>query len=416
MLSYLFILLSLITLYFSFEFTLIENAFLTLSPLKIERLNELDVENMEFIKKVHKNKNLYSTTLILDFFSNSLCIVFASLFFYELWGYKRVPIGILLSTIIVIVFGQSLPRALGKINYDRIVSKRAKFIYYSIIIIKPLSIIINYISNSIIKLFTKNKSYKEPLITEDDIKEAMDLGIKEGILNRHESQMIANVFDFKEIYAKDIMTPRTDIIGIDINESYEDIVKKIVENNYSRMPVYDNNLDNIIGIFNVKDFFLMDRNKSILENTEYLKKPFFTFEYKPTSTLFNQMRQNKLSVAIVTDEYGGTKGMITYEDIFEKLVGQISDEYDTIEDEDIVNIAPGKYLIDGAVNIDDINQKFGTELECIEFDSIGGFIIEQIDRFPKLNEVIKIGDMKFTIVRSTSNRIEKLLLQIPVKK
>lgn len=416
MLSYLFILLSLITLYFSFEFTLIENAFLTLSPLKIERLNELDVENMEFIKKVHKNKNLYSTTLILDFFSNSLCIVFASLFFYELWGYKRVPIGILLSTIIVIVFGQSLPRALGKINYDRIVSKRAKFIYYSIIIINPLSIIINYISNSIIKLFTKNKSYKEPLITEDDIKEAMDLGIKEGILNRHESQMIANVFDFKEIYAKDIMTPRTDIIGIDINESYEDIVKKIVENNYSRMPVYDNNLDNIIGIFNVKDFFLMDRNKSILENTEYLKKPFFTFEYKPTSTLFNQMRQNKLSVAIVTDEYGGTEGMITYEDIFEKLVGQISDEYDTIEDEDIVNIAPGKYLIDGAVNIDDINQKFGTELECIEFDSIGGFIIEQIDRFPKLNEVIKIGDMKFTIVRSTSNRIEKLLLQIPVKK
>lgn len=108
--------------------------------------------------------------------------------------------------------------------------------------------------------------------------------------------------------------------------------------------------------------------------------------------------------------------MITYEDIFEKLVGQISDEYDTIEDEDIVNIAPGKYLIDGAAHIDDINQKFGTELECIEFDSIGGFIIEQIDRFPKLNEVIKIGDMKFTIVRSISNRIEKLLLQIPVKK
>lgn len=128
------------------------------------------------------------------------------------------------------------------------------------------------------------------------------------------------------------------------------------------------------------------------------------------------MRQNKLSVAIVTDEYGGTEGMITYEDIFEKLVGQISDEYDTIEDEDIVNIAPGKYLIDGAVNIDDINQKFNTELECVEFDSIGGYIIEQIDRFPKPNEIITIGDLKFTIVRSTSNRIEKLILQIPVKK
>jgi putative hemolysin len=282
-------------------------------------------------------------------------------------------------------------------------------------IIKPLSTLINFISNSILKMRLKGKTYSEYSITEDDLKEAMNLGISQGILNKHESLMIQNVFDFKEIYAKDIMTPRTDIVGIEIDEDYEEIVEKIVENNYSRMPVYEDNLDNVIGIFNVKDFFLMDRTKKFAENLEYLKKPFFTFEYKPTATLFNQMRQNKLSVAIVTDEYGGTEGMITYEDIFEKLVGQISDEYDTIEDEDIVNIAPGKYLIDGAVNIDDINQKFNTELECVEFDSIGGYIIEQIDRFPKVNEVIKIGNLKFTVVRCTSNRIEKLMLQIPVK-
>lgn len=160
----------------------------------------------------------------------------------------------------------------------------------------------------------------------------------------------------------------------------------------------------------------MDRTKPLSENKSYFKKPFFTYEYKPTGTLFSEMRQNKLSVAIVTDEYGGTEGMITFEDIIEKIVGQISDEYDTEEDEDIINIGPGKYLIDASVNIDEINQKFGTELECQEFDSLGGFIIENIDRFPKLNEVINISDLQFTIAKKTKNRIEKIILEFPKNK
>lgn len=160
----------------------------------------------------------------------------------------------------------------------------------------------------------------------------------------------------------------------------------------------------------------MDRTKTLAENKSYFKKPFFTYEYKPTGTLFSEMRQNKLSVAIVTDEYGGTEGMITFEDIIEKIVGQISDEYDTEEDEDIINIGPGKYLIDASVNIDEINQKFGTELECQEFDSLGGFIIENIDRFPKLNEVLNISDLKFTIAKKTKNRIEKIILEFPKNK
>lgn len=416
MYPYILIILSLISLYLSYEFTLIENAFWGLGPVKLEKLEDSKIENLQYIKKIHKDKNLYSTTLILDFFSNSLCIVFLSLALYDFFGYIGIAIGILISTIVVIIFGQTIPRVMDKVYYENIVSEKSKAMVNLMKIIKPLSLFINFISNSIIKMRLKGKTYSEYSITEDDLKETMYLGIRQGILDKHESAMIENVFEFKETYAKDIMTPRTDIVGIDLDESYDDIVEKIAENNYSRMPVYNDNLDNIVGIFNVKDFFLMDKKKSFRENLEYLKKPFFTFEYKPTSTLFNQMRQNKLSVAIVTDEYGGTEGMITYEDIFEKLVGQISDEYDTIEDEDIVNIAPGKYLIDGAVNIDDINQKFNTELECVEFDSIGGYIIEQIDRFPKPNEIITIGDLKFTIVRSTSNRIEKLILQIPVKK
>ena len=414
--EYIYLLISIVALYFSYLFTLIENAYLALGPVKMSKLEDLEVKNLTLIKKLVKKENIYSSTLILDYFSNSLAVIFMSLFFFHKWNHIGIILGIIISTIIVIIFGESLPRNLGKNNYEGIVPKYAKFLNILIIFMRPLSMLITFLSQSIIKIIIKDKTFKEPIITEEDLIDVMDLGMEEGIINKNESMMIQNVIGFKDNFAKDIMTPRTDIVAIDIDDSYEDIIEKISEYSYSRMPVYEDNLDNIIGILNVKEIFHMDRTKPLSENKSYFKKPFFTYEYKPTGTLFSEMRQNKLSVAIVTDEYGGTEGMITFEDIIEKIVGQISDEYDTEEDEDIINIGPGKYLIDASVNIDEINQKFGTELECQEFDSLGGFIIENIDRFPKLNEVLNISGLKFTIAKKTKNRIEKIILEFPKDK
>lgn len=410
---YIYLILALVAIYFSYLFTLIENAYLALGSVKLSKLEDLEVKNISVIKKLVKKENIYSTTLILDYFSNSLSIIFTSLFFYLSFYIPGLIIGIIISTIVIIIFGESLPRNLGKNNYEKIVPKYAKFLNFLITILRPFSIFINLLSQSIIKIVIKDKDYKAPIITEEDLIDAMDLGMEEGIINKNESRMIQNVIDFKDNYAKDIMTPRTDIIAIDIEESFDEVIEKISEYSYSRMPVYEDNLDNIIGILNVKDIFHMNRTKSLADNKKFFKKAFFTYEYKPTGTLFSEMRQKKLSVAIVTDEYGGTEGMITFEDIFEKIVGQISDEYDTEEDEDILQVGPNKYIIEASINIDEINQIFGTELECQEFDSLGGYIIENIDRFPKLNEVIKIGDIKFTIVKKTKNRIEKILVDFP---
>ena len=410
---YIYLILALVAIYFSYLFTLIENAYLALGSVKLSKLEDLEVKNISVIKKLVKKENIYSTTLILDYFSNSLSIIFTSLFFYESFDNLGLVIGIIISTIVIIIIGESLPRNLGKNNYEKIVPKYAKFLNFLITIMRPLSMFINFLSQSIIKIVIKDKDYKAPIITEEDLIDAMDLGMEEGIINKNESRMIQNVIDFKDNYAKDIMTPRTDIVAIDVEESFDEIIEKISEYSYSRMPVYEDNLDNIIGILNVKDIFHMDRTKPLADNKEFFKKAFFTFEYKPTGTLFSEMRQKKLSVAIVTDEYGGTEGMITFEDIFEKIVGQISDEYDTEEDEEILQVGPNKYIIEASINIDEINQIFGTELECQEFDSLGGYIIENIDRFPKLNEVIKIDDFKFTIVKKTKNRIEKILVDFP---
>ena len=283
--EYIYLLIFLVALYLSYLFTLIENAYLALGPVKMSKLEDLEVKNLTIIKKLVKNENIYSSTLLLDYFSNSIAVIFMSLFFFHKWNHFGIILGLILSTIIVIIFGETLPRNLGKNNYETIVPKYAKFLNFLIIFMRPLSMFVTFLSQSIIKIMIKDKTYKEPIITEDDLIDVMDLGMEEGIINKNESMMIQNVIGFKDNFAKDIMTPRTDIVAIDIEDDYDEIMEKISEFSYSRMPVFEDNLDNIIGILNVKELFHMDRTKTLAENKSYFKKPFFTYEYKPTGTL-----------------------------------------------------------------------------------------------------------------------------------
>lgn len=413
MTMYLYLFLSLVFLYLSYKFTLIENAFLALNSIKLAKMEEEGIKNYDLIYKLTSDEELFPTTLIVDYFSNALCQIFLSIFFYMAFGPIYVILGIFLSVLLVITIGESFPRNYAKNAYPKILSKNVRLVYYAIIIFRPLALLISKISQIILKL-SGNGDLKEPLITEDDLIDAMTRGKKEGILDHNESLMIENVMEFRDSYAKDIMTPRTDIIAIDIESTYHEIIDIICRENFSRMPVYEENIDNIIGILNVKDLFMMDQNKSLRENTSYFKKPYFTYEYKEISKLFSDMRSGKISVAIVTDEYGGTCGMITIEDLIEKIVGTISDEYDDEDDEDIIKLGPGKYLVDGTMNLDELNQITGLDLESEEIDSIGGFIIEKIDRFPKKGEVIKFDKGKCIVKEVSKNRIEKILLEVKI--
>lgn len=409
--DYIFLFLSLVFLYLSYKFTLIENAFLALNSIKLKKMEEEETENFELIQKLAKDDELYPTTLVVDYFSNSLCAIFASLFLYDRLKIYGLILGVLISTILIITLGESYPRNYAMKFYYKICPKNAKLMIFTINFLRPLSFLISKISQGFLKL-SGVSSHNEPLITEEDLIDAMSRGKAEGILDHNESLMIENVMEFRDSYAKDIMTPRTDIVAIDIESSYSEIINTICEENFSRMPVYEDNLDNIIGILNVKDLFMMNKHKTLLENKSFFKKPYFTYEYKEISSLFSDMRAHKISVAIVADEYGGTCGMITIEDLIEKIVGTINDEYDNEEDEDIIKLGPNKYLVDGAMNLDELNQLTGLDLESNEFDSIGGFIIEKIDRFPNKNEIIILDNLKFTVKKTSKNRIDKLLLEV----
>lgn len=402
-----------IFLFFSYKFTLIENAFLSLSSPRLQRMEDLESKNLQLIKILSKDNLLYSTTLIGDYISNSFCAVFFAMFFYDLFSYAGLALGVVVAIFLIIVVGETYPRAMGTQYYEKITLSHAKFLKFFIVVYRPISFFIQLLSSFFINVSGGDYNYTEPIITEDDLKDTISLGIEEGIIDKKESYMIENVMDFRESFAKDIMTPRTDIIALDFDSTYEEIVALVMEENYSRMPVYDETLDNIVGILYVKDLFRMDTTKTLRENQDILRKAFFTFEYKPTYSLFHEMQAKKLTVAIVSDEYGGTEGMITMEDLIERIVGSISDEYDDEDDEDIIKKNKNEYLVDGSMNLDDLNQILHLDLKSEEFDSVAGLMIEQLDYIPKEGEELILDNVTFQVVKSSEKRIEKILVKLP---
>ena len=220
--------------------------------------------------------------------------------------------------------------------------------------------------------------------------------------------MIYNVFEFGDNLVKDIMVPRVDIVAIDYEESYEEVRKIIKEEQFSRFPIYKESMDDIVGVLNVKDFLFASNLAEDFSVDKYMREPIYTYEFKKISHLFNEMKRDRNHMAVVLDEYGGTVGIVTIEDLVEEIVGDISDEYDEDEDLGIKVIKEDEYLVNGSVRIDDLNDLIGTKIESEEFDSIGGFVLGILGRFPEKNEEVVFENIKFIIEEIDKNRIEKI--------
>ncbi|MDO5714295.1 MAG: hemolysin family protein [Tissierellia bacterium] len=396
----------------SYYFTYIENTYIALTQTKCKQLVEQDPIKGHYLEKNYNNiDHIISTTLFLDYLANIIvAISFIDLFEYYFPQWKYI-ISIFVSTFLILSFGELFPKSVGNQHFEKSLLKNAKKIYYLQKLMRPFTMFIGVFSSFFINITGGDKNFREPLITEDDLKQAVTLGHEEGLIDKDEAGFIENVIEFRDAYAKDIMTPRTDMVAIEVNTTYEELVSIIKEEGFSRMPVYENDLDNILGILHVKDLFTYTIDPKNLDLRNMLRPPFFTFEYKPVSLLFNEIRAKKMSVAVVLDEYGGTEGLISVEDLIEKLVGSIDDEYDSDEEENIVPMGNQRYLIHGSTNLNEINQTLELELHSDKFDSIGGYVIEKIDRFPKEGEKIFIHDNTFIIKEIGKNRIEKLILK-----
>ena len=227
--------------------------------------------------------------------------------------------------------------------------------------------------------------------------------------------MIYNVFDLGDADAKDIMVPRVNVSFADVDSTYDDLISIFREDKFTRLPVYDESTDNVIGIVNMKDLLLLkDEDKEHFSIRNIMREPYFTYEHKNTANLFLEMRESSISLAIVLDEYGVTAGLITLEDLLEEIVGEIRDEYDSDEQDDITRINDYEYIVLGSANLEDVSDELGLHLESDDYDTIGGYCLEKLDHLPEKNEIIITDDnILLRIEAVDKNRIEKVYIKLP---
>lgn len=397
-----------ILIFLSAFFSAAETALMSLSKIRIRRMLEEEVKYADIINKLVENPNkLLGAILIGNNVVNIGASALATSIAIKLYGSRGVGIATGIMTLLILVFGEVTPKSLAAQNSEKTSLKVAKPIYYITIVLKPLISILTFITSGIIKLLGGKKPGKQPFITEEELKTLVNVSHEEGVLEGEEKQMIYNVFEFGDSQAKDVMTPRTDMVAVDIDSSYDELVNLFKEEHFSRIPVYEEDIDDIIGILHIKDLIFFVDNKESFTIKDILRPAYFTYEYKSTAQLFDDMRLNRIPIAIILDEYGGTAGIVTTEDLVEEIVGEITDEYDE-ENEDIEVIKEDEYLVDGSTKIDLLNEMIGTKIESEDFDSVGGFVIGVLGRFPEVGETIEYENIKFIIEKIEKNRIEKM--------
>ena len=328
------------------------------------------------------------------------------------WGDYAVGIATGLLTLFVLMFGEILPKTIAKVHSEKLALAYAPIIHFLMIVLTPVIYIVNLLSNSILKLLKLDPN-KKTAMTETELKTYVDVSHEDGVIESEEREIIYNVFDFSDAVAKDIMIPRIDMVTADMNANYEDLITLFRDSMYTRIPVYQDDKDNIIGQVNIKDFILVT-NKDSFSISDILRDAYFTYEFKKTADLMLEMRQQMHNMAFVLNEYGACVGMITMEDLLEEIVGEIRDEYDGEEEEYIQEIASNTYLVEGSMKLDDINDALGTNLDSEAYDSIAGIVIEILDRMPEAGDEVTTSDgIHIHVEDVMQNRITKVTLTLP---
>ncbi len=395
-------------------FSSAETALTTLSNVKVRAM--VDENPSKRVLKLQKILDSRSKLISAILIGNNVVNISASSLMtslvIRLWGNAAVGIGTGVLTLLVMILGEIVPKTWAMCNNEKLSLAYAGVIYLLMQILTPIIFIIDKISGLFLN-FLHIDSSSRVMMTETELKTYVDVSHEDGVIEQEAKKLIYNVFEFGDSVAKDIMIPRIDMTTIDVNASYEELLSLFRESMYSRIPVYENEIDNIIGIVIVKDFLLVE-NKEHFKIRDILREGYYTYEYKKTADLLLEMRLLTTNVALVLNEYGATVGMITVEDLLEEIVGEIRDEYDADEAELLKKIAENTYEVGGSLKLDDINDVLETKFDSEDYDSIGGIMIELLDRFPTEGESVVTADgITLTAKKVDNNRIETVVILLP---
>ena len=395
-------------------FSSAETALTTLSSVKVRALvAENPTRRILTLQKILDNKSkLISAILIGNNIVNISASSLMTSLVIRVWGNAAVGIGTGILTMFVLVFGEIVPKTWAMCNNEKLSLAYSRVIYLLMQLLTPIIFIIDKISGLFLGILHIDSSCRA-IMTENELKTYVDVSHEDGVIEQEEKKLIYNVFEFGDSVAKDIMIPRIDMTTVDVNATYKELLAIFRESMYTRIPVYENEIDNIIGIVIVKDFLLINDTQHF-KIRDIMREGYYTYEYKKTADLLIEMRLITSNVAFVLNEYGATVGMITVEDLLEELVGEIRDEFDADEAELLKKIGENEYKVSGRMKLDDINDALETKLDSEDYDSIGGIMIELLDRFPKEGESVVTKDgITLTAKKVEKNRIETVVLHLP---
>lgn len=413
-----------ILLLLSAFFSSAETCLTTVSKMRIKSMADEGAKNASLVLKLVENPTkLLSTILIgnniVNLSASSLTTSFAISLAKKagLTTMESLVTGLAtgILTILVIIFGEIVPKSFASMNSEKMSLIYAKPVYMLANILYPLSFLFDKLSSTLMGLF-QTDGQERPAITENELRTILDLSHEEGVIETVERKMITNVVDFGDSLAKDVMVPKMDVEFASVSLSYDELIECYSREKYSRMPVYDDSRDNILGIVNLKDVFFYHGAKEEFHITDVMREAYFTYEYKKISELFFEMKKDSITMAIVLDEYGSTSGILTMEDLIEEIVGDIRDEYDSNEEDEITKIDDENYILLGIAKLDDIDEILGIKIQSEDYDSIAGHIINLLGHFPDAGESAADEYASYTVIESSKTRIEKVKLHLLPRK
>jgi len=400
---------------FSGFFSSSETALTSLNELKVKHLLQEKGEKAKDLELwlMHPNKVL-NTILIGNNIVNILGSVVAAEVSNKIFGSNAIAIATGIMTFLVLIFGEIAPKTFAKHNAESLALFIIKILKIFYFLFYPISFALNKLVKMIIKLSGGSVENSGPRITEDEIEFLISVGEKEGILENQKKEMLHNIFEISDTLAKEVMIPRTDLVAIKYGTDINEILDILAKTEYSRIPVYEGKMDNILGILYVKDLLkYVSKDIQQLDIKTILRKPYFVPSTKRIDDLLREFQLHRIHFAIVVDEYGGVDGIVTLEDILEEIVGEIRDEYDKDEKDEIIQVDENTYEIDPKIDIDDFSKFFGLEIQDdLDYETLGGLIFDLSGRIPEIGDVFTIGNLEILIKEKDGRRIKKVIVKV----
>jgi putative hemolysin len=390
-----------------------ETSLTSISRVRLRQLVEQNVPQAIVIERLHRDPNAYLSTILIV---NTVAIIVASstatLLALHLYQERVAEWAVsLVLSLIVLVACEITPKTLALQRAERVALRMARLVAWATWVMRPVVFVLTAVTRLILRMMGGKAQVRGPFVTEEELKMLVSVGEEEGVLEEEEREMIHGIFEMGDMRVRELMVPRTDLVAIEVHEPVEKAVELVTKHGHTRIPVYEGNLDHIVGVLYAKDLLRAVVRGEQKGLREIARKPYFTPESNKVQDVLRDLRKNRVHMAIVVDEYGGTAGAVTIEDILEEIVGPIQDEYDIGEEDEIQFISPNEVVLDGRVSVDDVNELLKLNIAADDYDTIGGYVLNQLGAAPKVGATLKLGDAELRVEAVQGTRIKKVRIK-----